>query len=371
MGSTANLFSKIARGSTAAVLAATLTWGTYARACTSFIIRTQTGGIVYGRTMEFGFELKSAAILIPRHFALTSSGPDDKPGALKWTSKYATVGLNGLGDPILVDGLNEKGLAGGILYFPGYAGYADAAKTDPAKSLAPWDFLTWALTNFATVAEVKAALSEIAVVGIKEIHLGIAPPVHYTLHDASGASLVIEPIDGTLKVYDNPFGVMTNSPPFDWQVTNLRNYVKISPVNAPPLHIDGQTVASFGQGSGLLGIPGDPTPPSRFVRVLGYAASVERQPDGIASVRAAEHILNNFDIPRGWIRPGTGDEGEWEFTQWSAVADLTNRVYYVKTYDDQVLRSIDLKSLNLDAPAILSAPLVPRPEAPALTFAKP
>ena len=94
---------------------------------------------------------------------------------------------------------------------------------------------------------------------------------------------------------------MTNSPPFDWQVTNLRNYVKISPVNAPPLQIGGQTVASFGQGSGLLGIPGDPTPPSRFVRALGYAASAERQPDGIASVRAAEHILNNFDIPKGWI----------------------------------------------------------------------
>ncbi|QAY97027.1 choloylglycine hydrolase [Methylovirgula ligni] len=371
MRSKADLFSKISRRCTAALLAATLTLGTGAQACTSFVIRTQSGGIVYGRTMEFGFDLKSAALLIPRHLALASTGADGKPGAMKWTSKYAAVGLNGVGDPILVDGLNEKGLAGGILYFPGYAGYADASKTDPAKSLAPWDFLTWALTNFATVAEVKAALSGIAVVGIKEIHLGFAPPVHYTLHDASGGSLVIEPIDGTLKVYDNPFGVMTNSPPFDWQVTNLRNYVKISPVNAPPLQIGGQTVASFGQGSGLLGIPGDPTPPSRFVRALGYAASAERQPDGIASVRAAEHILNNFDIPKGWIRPDSGGESEWEFTEWSAVADLTNLVYYVKAYDDQVLRSIDLKTQNLDAPAIVSAPLVPRPEAPALTFAKP
>ena len=371
MRSKAYPFSKISRGCTVVLLAATLALGTGAQACTSFTIRTQTGGIVYGRTMEFGFDLKSAAIAIPRHLTLTSTGPDDKAGALKWTSKYAAVELNGLGYPILVDGLNEKGLAGGMLYFPGYAGYADAAKTDPAKSLAPWDFLTWALTNFATVAEVKAALSGIAVVGIKEPHLGIAPPLHYTLHDASGASLVIEPIDGTLKVYDNPFGVMTNSPPFDWQVTNLRNYVKLSPVNAPPLQIAGQTLASFGQGSGLLGIPGDPTPPSRFIRALGYAASAQRQPDGIASVRAAEHILNNFDIPKGWIRPDSGGEEEWEFTQWSSIADLTNRVYYVKAYDDQVLRSIDLKTLNLDAPAIVSAPLVPRPEAPPLPFAKP
>ena len=254
------------------------------------------------------------------------------------------------------------------LYFPDYVGYADPAKTDPATALAPWDVLTWALTNFATVAEVKAALLRIAIVGIKEAHLGRAPPLHYTLHDASGASLVIEPVGGVLKVYDNPFGVMTNAPPFDWQVTNLRNYVKISATNAPPLHISGQTLTPIGQGSGLLGIPGDPTPPSRFVRVLAYAASVQPQPDGIASVRAAEHILNNFDIPRGWLRPHAGDATQWEFTQWSTIADLTNRVFYVKTYDDQVLRRIDLKSLNLDAPAMLSAPLVPQAEAPALVL---
>jgi choloylglycine hydrolase len=367
MGLIATPMSKIVRGGLAVLLIATLTFGVAAaRACTSFILRTRTGGVVYGRTMELGFPLKSAAILIPRHIALRATGPGDQPGALKWTVKYATLGLNAFGAPAIIDGMNEKGLAGGALYFPDYVGYADPAKTDPATALAPWDVLTWALTNFATVAEVKAALPGIAVIGIKEAHLGLAPPLHYTLHDASGASLVIEPVGGVLKVYDNPFGVMTNAPPFDWQVTNLRNYVKISATNAPPLQIFGQTLTPIGQGSGLLGIPGDPTPPSRFVRALAYVVSAQPQPDGIASVRAAEHILNNFDIPRGWLRPRAGDAPQWEFTQWSTIADLTNRIFYVKTYDDQVLRRIDLKSLNLDAPAVLSAPLVPQPEAPVL-----
>ncbi len=369
MGSIAKSTSKLVRGGMAILLIATLAFGAdAARACTSFILRTRTGGVVYGRTMEFGFPLKSAVILIPRHIALHATGPGDKPGALKWTAKYAALGLNALNMPAIIDGMNEKGLVGGALYFPDYAGYADPAKTDPARALAPWDVLTWALTNFATVAEVKAALPRIAVVGLKEAHLGLVPPLHYVLHDASGASLVVEPIGGVLKVYDNPFGVMTNAPPFDWQVTNLKNYVKISAINAPPLHIAGQTLTPIGQGSGLLGIPGDPTPPSRFVRVLAYAALAEPQADGIASVRAAEHILNNFDIPRGWVRPRAGDATQWEFTQWSTIADLTNRVFYVKTYDDQVLRRIDLKSLNLDAPNLLSAPLVPRPEAPALVL---
>jgi Linear amide C-N hydrolases, choloylglycine hydrolase family len=95
--------------------------------------------------------------------------------------------------------------------------------------------------------------------------------------NATGASLVIEPFDGVLKINDNPLGVMTNAPSFDWHMTNLRNYLKISPYNVPPLKVDGQTFAAFGQRSGLQGIPGDPTPPSRFLRALGYTLSAEKQ----------------------------------------------------------------------------------------------
>jgi choloylglycine hydrolase len=355
-----------------AIVAAALAAADPATACTSFLIRTADDGAVYGRTMEFAFELQSNAIVIPRHHRLIASGAGGKPG-MSWTAKFAAVGLNGLGVPGLLDGLNEKGLAGGILYFPGFAGYADPAKADPAKSLAPWDFLTWALTRFATVAEVKGAINagDIAVVDVVQEILKLTPPVHYTLHDASGASLVVEPMGGTLKVYDNPLGVMTNSPPFDWHLTNMRNYVKVSPFNAPPLKVGGETFAPLGQGSGLLGIPGDPTPPSRFVRALGYALSADKKPGGIESVRLAEHILNNFDIPKGWIRPEEEGRLPMEYTQWSTIADLTNRVYYIKTYDDQVLRAIELKSADLDAKSIVSAPLKPALASPALPFPKP
>ncbi|TCT01540.1 choloylglycine hydrolase family protein [Aquabacter spiritensis] len=369
------LFSRIVTGGRwpvlSLLLAGTIGLAPPAAACTSFTIKAKNGGVVYGRTMEFGFKLDSQAIVIPRQFALASSGPDGKPGALTWKAKYAAVGLNAFGEPFLVDGVNERGLAGGILYFPDYAGYADAARADPAKSLAPWDFLTWALTNFATVAEVKANLAGMSIVGIKQPTMGITPPFHYTIHDATGASLVIEPVDGILKVYDNPYGVMTNAPTFDWHMTNLRNYVKLSATNAPPLKIDGQTIASFGQGSGLLGIPGDPTPPSRFLRVLGYAVSVEQQPAGLESVRLAEHIANNFDIPTGWIRADGGPSEPLEYTQWTGISDLASKKYYVKTYDDQVLREIDLMAFDLNAKTIATAPLKPALSAPPLAFPKP
>lgn len=359
-----------ARKTAAAALAAVVLMPQMASACTSFLLRTTDNGAVYGRTMEFGFNLQSNAMFIPRAYALSSVGPDGKP-AMAWTSKYAAVGLNALGMTSLVDGLNEKGLAGGLLYFPGFAEYTDPAKADPAKSLAPWDFLTWALTNHATVAEVKAALADVAIINVVQEALKMAPPLHFTLHDATGASLVIEPIDGTLKVYDNPLGVMTNSPPFDWHMTNLRNYVKLSSVNATPLTLGDVTISPLGQGSGLLGIPGDGTPPSRFVRALGLTISAAQVPSGPQSVRLAEHILNNFDIPKGWVRDQPHDNNQLEYTQWSSVADLENRVYYVKTYEDPVLRAIDLKGFNLDARQITSTELKPQMTPPALTMPAP
>ena len=342
---------------------------TSAGACTSFLIKASDGSPVYGRTMEFGFQLSSEMIVIPRQFALTATGPDGKVGGgMPWKAKYAAVGLNAFDMPVLTDGMNEKGLTGGILYFPDYVGYPKTA--DPATAMAPWDFLTWALTNFATVAEVKEAAKGISIIDLAEPTMGVVPPFHYTLHDATGASLVVEPVGGTLKIYDNPFGVMTNSPEFDWHLTNLKNYVKLSPYNAVPLKMNGQTVPSFGQGSGLLGIPGDPTPPSRFIRALGYTMSVTPVAPGAESVRLAEHIANNFDIPVGWIRPDAGDKTPLEFTQWTTVGDMKNLRYYVKTYEDQVLRGVDLMSFDLDAKAIVSAPLVPNLDPPALDFPK-
>jgi choloylglycine hydrolase len=181
---------------------------------------------------------------------------------------------------------------------------------------------------------------------------------------------VVEPVNGALKVYDNPLGVMTNAPTFDWHLTNLKNYVKISPVNAEPITIEGVTIPSFGQGSGLLGIPGDPTPPSRLIRALGYVISVKKLPSGEQSVRLAEHILNNFDIPMGFIQQGKGDNTALEYTQWSSIAELTTKRYYVKTYDDQVLRGIDLMSFDLDAKTVASTALEPSLSPPPMKFDK-
>ena len=124
------------------------------------------------------------------------------------------------------------------------------------------------MTQFATIGEVRSAIQNGECVIAPTVLEGWgteAPPFHYIVFDNTGASIVIEPIDGKLKVFDNRLGVLTNSPAFDWHITNLRNYIALNPRNVPPVEIDGMKLRSFGQGSGMLGLPGDFTPPSRFV----------------------------------------------------------------------------------------------------------
>ncbi|MEL5558973.1 choloylglycine hydrolase family protein [Serratia ureilytica] len=304
-----------------------------AEACTSFVLKTTDNTSVYARTMEFAVDMKSHLVGLPQGLALTGQK------ALAWQAKYAAIGMNAYGMPALVDGMNERGLAGGILYFPGFAEYTEPQAAPPGKSLAPWEFLTWALTNFATVAEVKAALEDIRVMDVILPEMGMAPPVHYTLHDASGASIVIEPVNGGLKVYDNPLGVMTNAPTFDWHLTNLSNYVKLTPVEAPALNINGVTFSPLGAGSGLLGLPGDMTPPSRFVRASALMLSAQKPAGGLSGVRMAEHIINNFDIPKGLVQVKVKD-APLDYTQWTTVADMGSARYYIKTWDNPVLSGV-------------------------------
>lgn len=322
-----------------------------ALACTSLVITSADGSRVYGRTMEFAFPLESDAIVIPRKHVFTGTAANGQKG-VTWSAKYAATGLNAYGFPVLIDGMNERGLAGGILYFPDFAKYADPVTAKAEQSLAPWEFLTWALTNFATVAEVKAALAGVTIVALNQPGANFIPPFHYTLHDANGGSIVIEPINGQLVVHDNPFGVMTNAPPFPWHVQNLSNYVKLTRDDPPPLKIFGETIKAVSTGAGMSGVPGDLTAPSRFVRAIAYASSVVPPANAEETVRLTEHVMNNFDIPLGYQRGSAGPSAPMERTQWTTMADLKNTRFFFKTIDYQALRQIDLKSIDLDSAGI-------------------
>jgi choloylglycine hydrolase len=343
-------------GRAAAILASALLLATHSEACTGIRLVAADGSVIHARTLEFAIDLDSAVTMIPRGYPRTGTTPDGKEG-LKWNAKYASVGMNGLNMPVLFDGFNEAGMAAALFYFPTSAGYMAYAQDDAAKTIAPWELGSWILENFATVEEVKANIGKIVVPAVIYGGWGFAPEAHFVVHDAKGNSIVIEYVGGKLNVYDNPLGVITNSPGFDWHMTNLRNYLNFSMTNAPPVQLGTVKLLPTGQGSGMLGLPGDFTPPSRFVRAVAFSQSVLRPSTGSAAVLEAFHVLNQFDIPKGAAREHDKDaHGNIvaDYTLWTAASDLKARRYYFRTYDNSQIRSVDLMKLPVDGKGIVT-----------------
>lgn len=320
-------------------------------ACTSFVLVAADGSPVYGRTMEWGtFDLRSRLVIVPRDHRFEAHTPDGKPG-LSWTGKYGAVAVDALEKDVLTDGMNEKGLVVGVLYLPGFAEFEpyDAAKAD--RSMGPSDVAAFLLTQFAAVDEVRAGLGDVRVVPIPEPALGgLTPPFHWIVTDPSGKTIVIEYLEGQLHVFDNPLRVLTNAPSFDWHMTNLRNYINLSPVALPGKRIEDLDFKPLGGGSGFIGLPGDFTPPSRFVRAVAFTQTARRTPGGAEAVYEVLRILDNFNVPLGASEGPAAHEsklvGMRSSTIWTTVADTRNLVYYYHTQHDRRLRMVDLGKVD-------------------------
>jgi choloylglycine hydrolase len=324
------------------------------QACTGIKSIAKDGSQVHGRTLEFGVQVDVSIAVVPREFEFVGKTPEGQ--GLSYKAKYAAVGAMCFGYPALMDGLNEKGLAAGTFYFPGFAGYAKITAENQSKALSPIDFPNWILTQFASVAEVKAALSHVVIAPTIAKDWGSTPtPFHYIVYDKSGACLVIEPIDGKLQTHDNPLGVLTNSPTFDWHMNNLRNYINLTVFNAKPIQLRGVELSAFGQGSGMQGLPGDFAPPSRFVRAAIFSASAIPVANAEEAVYQIFHLLNQFDIPLGTAREKVGDVVYSDMTMITCVRDPQSLKYYFKTYQDQNIQVVDLTKFDFNAKAMKMA----------------
>ncbi|RBL89095.1 linear amide C-N hydrolase [Chitinophaga flava] len=315
----------------------------HVNACTGIFLKAGDGAFVCARTMEYSVDLESQVIIFPRNYPFNAVSPDGGNKGLSWKTKYAMVGINALGKDALAEGMNEKGLSVGLFYFTGYAGYMDVPAKKIGKSISATDVSAWLLSSFTTVDEVKKAVDSGILInkGIPlYINGGIPFPLHYKVHDAQGKSLVIECVGGKLYTYNNPLGVLTNSPTFDWHMTNLRNYVNLKPTNASLVKMtgDGQ---NMGNSSGLMGLPGDFTAPSRFIRAVAYTQSMEPSLNAYEAVTQAFHILNSFDIPKGVIRNASLPRNN-EYTLWTSASDLKNKRFYFHTFYNRTPHVIDL-----------------------------
>jgi choloylglycine hydrolase len=341
-------------------LAMTATIATPALACTTFRLQSQDGAWVVGRSMELGLDLESNVMLVPRQFALNAMLPGMKPG-MSWTSKYGFLGINTFDLNVATDGMNEVGLTAHALYIPGFFEY-QPLPADGKNVIANTDLVNWALSQFETVDQVREALGKVSVYGLDVPKIGVQP-LHWAIRDAKGGSIVIEYVQGKLVVYDNPISVLTNSPNFDWHLTNLRNHINLTNINVDALKLGSTDIAPLGQGSGLLGLPGDYTPPSRFLRATALAFSSVPAPTAKGAANVAFHILNAVDIPIGAVAekiPGKNGEKDklmYEQTQWVTVYDLKNKIAYFRTYGNLNIRQIDMSKVDFAGKAIQYVPM--------------
>jgi len=322
-------------------------------ACTGIMLRTEDGSVVHGRTVEFGITIDTSIVFVPRGQKFVGQTPEGD--GLAYSAKYAALGAIAFTDLKILDGINEKGLAVGAFYFPTFAEYTPVTPQNQAKALSSGDFPNWVLTQFSTTEEVREAVEGEAVVVTPTVLEGLgpkAPPFHWVVYDKSGKSIVIEPVGGKLLVHENPTGAMANSPTFDWHMTNLRNYIALDPRNVPPIEISGETFRQFGEGSGMLGLPGDFTPPSRFVRAVVFSATAipsKNAEDGILQVF---HILSNFDIPVGVARSEADGVIHTDYTMLTMARDPQSLSYYYKSYDDQTVRVVRMNDFDKNGKGI-------------------
>jgi len=328
-------------------------------ACTGIALTASDGSYVQARTIEWAKgPLPSEYVVIPRGLQLTSYTPSGTNG-LTFTARYGVVGLSVMQKEFIAEGINEAGLSTGLFFFPHYGQYESYDAERNERTIADLQLTTWMLTQFSTIDEVKAALSSVYIVGLEPSSV-----VHWRIGDASGRQVVLEIVDGVPQFFDNEAGVLTNAPGFAWHLTNLNNYVNLFPGDAPDQRLSDLTLRPIGGNSGFLGLPGDATPPSRFVRAAFYRATAPQRKTAFETVLQCFHLLNTFDIPIG-IEHARGEAPDIpSATQWTSAIDLTHRRVYYKTAYNNTIRCIDLSEIDFANVRYQSHPLDKSQEQP-------
>ena len=311
--------------------------------------------MVVARTVEWAATpMQCGYVVTPRRHQQQSYTPSGADG-MKYTSVFGYVGIYTEYEPFVVEGVNEAGLSAGLFFFPGYGQYTPYNEAYKDNTICDMQFVSWVLSQFDSIDEVKAALKKVHVVTLNH-NIGA---VHWRIAQPDGRMVVLEFVNGVAQFYENKLGVLTNAPGFQWHMTNLNNYVNLEPGSAPN-HVlkPGITLMPLGHGSGMLGLPGDFTSPSRFVRAAFYQTTAPQLATGFDTVVQAFHILNNFDIPIGSQHPKAEiPKGLPSATQFTAATDQHSLKLYYRTAWNSNIRCIDLMSINFHNVKFQSHPL--------------
>lgn len=313
--------------------------------CTALTLTTREGYHLFGRNMDVEYSFNQAVQLVPRNFNYKNVATNESE-----KTKYAMMGVGTLidGHPMFAEALNEKGLACAGLNFPVYAHWEDDIL--PGKiNIPPFDVITWILGNFENVEELRPALENLNLVNKPINEATPLPTLHWIVTDTKGACIVIEKTKEKLNVYENKVGVLTNSPTFDWHITNLNQYIGIKPTQPNNTIWCEQELAAPGQGIGAIGLPGDCSPASRFVRIAFLKGSMPEISDEISAVSEFFHMLNNVAMVRGSVVTPQGNEA---ITQYTSCMCQEKGIYYYNTYNNSQINVIDMNKEDLESDTI-------------------
>ncbi len=330
-------------------------WAADSSACTGIALTARDGSRVVARTVEWAATpMQCGYVVAPRGHDHQSYTPDGLNG-LKYKGIYGYVGIYTEYEPFVVEGVNETGLSAGLFFFPNYGEYAPYNKAAASKTLCDMQFVSWVLSQFSTIDQLKAGLSKVDLVTLSS-KIGA---VHWRISEPNGRMVVLEIVNGVPNFYENKLGVLTNAPGFRWHITNLNNYINIEPgTEADKTIMNGIVLKSLGHGSGNLGLPGDFTSPSRFVRATFFQTTSPVWDNGFDTVVQAFHILNNFDIPIGSQHAMAEiPKGLHSATQFTAATDLKNMKFYYRTAWNSNIRCIDLMTIDFHKVRYQSHPL--------------
>ncbi|MCB1501915.1 MAG: linear amide C-N hydrolase [Bauldia sp.] len=318
-------------------------------ACTAVDIVAADKSVIAGRTMEWAFDMKWTLISQPKGTEVAMTAPAELGlPTVNVATKYAIVGVSPGVVPggALLEGQNSEGLGMSGNFLPGFTEYQTVTKDDK-NYVSVLGFGTWALGTYATVAELRAALPGIKVWWNSSLPSGPTPPMlHFIFTDRSGDGMVVEYVGGVLQISDNVASVLTNAPTYDWHLLNLRNYLNLSSMGVSARQVGDVNVTALGQGGGTTGLPGDFTPPSRFVRAAFMRHWITQPKDADEAIQAMDHILNTVDIPIGIAQSKENGEVVSDYTQFVAIKDLTHNRLLITDYAHRTtFLSMDLDTI--------------------------
>ena len=314
--------------------------------CTAATYKTKD--FYFGRTLDYEFSYGDEVTITPRNFEFKFREVDD----IK--SHYAIIGMAFVTEdyPLYYDAINEKGLAIAGLNFVGNAHYKE--KQEGKDNVAQFELIPWILSQCSNVNQARNLIEKMNVLNTPFSDKLPLASLHWIISDSTQSITVESVIDG-IKIYDNPVGVLTNNPPFDKQMFNLNNYMHLSnksPENTFSSKLD---LKNYSRGMGAIGLPGDLSSQSRFVRTAFVKMNSVSGDGELESVSQFFHILNSVDQQRGCCNLGND---KYEITIYTSCCNATKGIYYYTTYDNHQITAVNMNKENLEWNKLIRYPLI-------------